>query len=472
MLNMEVNAIYEGDNLEILSKFPDKSVDLIYADPPFYTNKGFEIIWKDGAERRAFEDRWAGGIEHFISWMEPRLRECHRILKDTGSMFLHCDWHANAHLRILMDKIFGEKNFKNEIIWKRSDAHNDSNRYGNVHDVILFYTKGIKWTWNVQYNTLSSETADKWYRYEETAEKDIKNRLGVLIKAGSIRRFNKADITGAGTNPNDKPWKEKMPPSGRHWAYNFDTMRQLEKENRLIYSKSGMVYEKRYLDESKGTPLQTVWTDISQLRGIHKSGEWLGFPTQKPVALLERIINCSSNKNEIVLDPFCGCGTTLVASQRLGRKWIGIDISPTACKLMQKRLRQEFKINFQLVRGKVDLNYVKNLQPFEFQNWVVVDKFLGKVSDRKSGDMGIDGWTPQVTGGYPIQVKQSSDVGRNVVDNFETAIDRVNKKKGYIVAFSFGKGAVEEVARIKNRKGIQIILRTVQDLLDGKIEEK
>jgi tRNA G10 N-methylase Trm11 len=202
-----------------------------------------------------------------------------------------------------------------------------------------------------------------------------------------------------------------------------------------------------------------------------QSSERLGYPTQKPLALLERIIKASSKENDIVLDPFCGCGTALVEAQKLGRKWIGIDVSPTACKLMKKRLRQECKFDAHLVRGEVDLNYVKKLPPFEFQNWVVVDKFLGKVSDKKSGDMGIDGFTPQVTGGYPIQVKQSEGVGRNVIDNFETAMRRFGKKKGYIIALSFGSGAYEEVARVKNEEGIVIVLRTVDEILAGKIED-
>jgi hypothetical protein len=149
---------------------------------------------------------------------------------------------------------------------------------------------------------------------------------------------------------------------------------------------------------------------------------------------------------------------------------VGIDVSPTACKLMKKRLRTEFKIDAHLIKGEVDLKYVKKLHHFEFQNWVVVDKFLGRVSPTKSGDMGIDGFTPQVTGGYPIQVKQSEDVGRNVIDNFETAMRRIKKNKGYIVAYSFGKGAYEEAARTKNQEGLEIILRTIEELLEGKIE--
>ncbi len=410
---MEIDAIYEGDNLEIMSKFPDNKIDLIYLDPPFFTNKNYEVIWHDKEEIRSFKDRWEGDIEFYITWMEPRLRECWRVLKETGSIYLHCDYHANAHLRILMDKIFGEKNFKNEIIWSNETSSGfkaQANKWIRGHDTILFYSKSSKYTFNKEHGELDQRT---------------------------IKRYDKTDD------------------EGRKYKIYFDK----DGKKRIVY-----------LDKSKGKAMSTVWTDIPSFQTINNTGEYMGYPTQKPVALLDRIISASSNKDELVLDPFCGCGTAISSAQKNGRKWIGIDISPTACKLMAKRLKKEYHITAQMVKGDVDINYVKKLEPFEFQNWVVVDKFLGTISRTKSGDMGIDGLTPQVTGGYPIQVKQSPDVGRNVIDNFETAMRRMNRKKGYVVAFSFGSGAKEEVARVKNQDGLEIVLRTVQDLLDGKIE--
>lgn len=455
---MEINAIYEGDNLEIMSKFPEKSVDLIYADPPFYTNRRFEIIWNDGAEKRAFEDRWAGGIEHYISWMEPRVRECYRLLKEGGAFYLHCDDHASAHLRILLDKIFGEKNFINDIIWfRQSGAHTDtkqgSKHFGRAHDNILFFSKGDPKTWNEQYQKYNESYVNSFYRYTEP-------------KTG--RRYQLDNLTGPGGAAKGNPYYEVMGIK-RYWRYSEEKMKQLIKEGRIIQTKSGAVPRyKRYLDEGKGVPIMDVWTDISSIQS--QSKERLGYPTQKPVELLERIIKTSSKKDDIVLDPFCGCGTALVAAQKLGRKWVGIDVSPTACKLMKKRIQKEFGFSAQLVRGEVDMSYVKKLPPFEFQNWVVVDKFYGTVSKTKSGDFGVDGLMPPLKGSYPIQVKQSENIGRNVVDNFETAMRRMDKKKGYIVAFSFGKGAIEEVARAKNQEGLEIILKTVQELLDGKVE--
>lgn len=396
--SIETNAIYEGDNLEILSKFPSNSIDLIYADPPFFSNKHYEVIWKDGAEKRAFEDRWKGGIEHYIAWMEPRIREMHRVLKDTGSIYLHCDWHANAHLRILMDKIFGEKNFRNEIIWHYRTGGISKKWFGRKHDTIFFYTKTKKYKFN-------PIEVREYY-------KDI---YGDWFKPGLYDRKSGKDENGY-----------------FHFVYKDD-----------------------------------VW-EIPAVFNMSK--EYAGYPTQKPESLLEMIIKASSNKNDIVLDPFCGCGTALVVAQRLNRRWVGIDISPTACKLMRKRLQERFGINPPIIRGEVDINYVKKLSPFEFQNWVVVDKFFGIMSPKKSNDSGIDGYTSPVMGGYPIQVKQSENVGREVVDKFETAMRRAKKKKGYIVAFSFGKGAYEEAARAKNEEGLEIILKTVDELLQGKVD--
>jgi len=461
---MEINAIYEGDNLEVMSKFNSKSIDLIYADPPFFTNKQFEIIWHDGAEKRAFEDRWKGGIEHYISWMEPRLEACHRLLKNTGSLFIHCDYHASAHLRVLLDRIFEENNFRNEIIWKRKtgrgETQHKSNQFGVCTDYILFFAKSKKAKFHTQF--IPIDEADPIYvNYVKTNFK--------FVDANG-RKYRSADLSSPSSRPNLMYEYKGYKPPAKGWAVSPDKMEQMDKEGRLLFpkKKNGRIRRKLYLDELKGKPVQNLWDDIQMISS--QSSERLGYPTQKPVALLERIIKTASNKGDIVLDPFCGCGTTLVAAQKLGRSWIGIDISPTACKLMKKRMQKEFKINAHLIRGKVDMNYVKSLAPFEFQNWVVVDKFLGKASIRKTGDMGIDGFTPEVLGGYPIQVKQSKSVGRNVVDNFETAIRRKNKKKGYIVAYSFVKSAHEEAARAKNQDGLEIVLRTAKELINGKIE--
>ena len=197
------------------------------------------------------------------------------------------------------------------------------------------------------------------------------------------------------------------------------------------------------------------------LRGIRKKGERLGYPTQKPEALLMRIINTSSNPTDLVLDPFCGCGTAIAVAHKLGRRWVGIDVSPTACKLMGKRMRSIKARNFHVVGMPMNIEDLSKLEPFEFQNWVI-QRLYGRVAARKTGDMGIDGYTYE---GYPVQVKQSENIGRNVVDNFETAIRRGKKKKGVIVAFSFSRGAYEEIARVKLEGGLEIDAIKVEELL-------
>lgn len=391
--------------------------------------------------------------------METKLRECHRVLKETGSIYLHCDWHATAHLRILMDSIFGQSNFRNEIIWKRTNHPKGSQfkdrKYGVYTDSILFYTKSNTYTFELERIR------------KPLTEEELKIKYPKIDERGRYLVYPIIRSESKGERPNLVYDYKGFVPKKWGWVVNKKKLIEIDKRGDLGWTKEGTPFRKYRITEDRGQPIGNLWDDIDRVG----QGENLGYPTQKPVELLERIIQVSSNQGDVVLDPFCGCGTTLAAAQRLNRRWIGIDVSPTACKLIVKRLRQQFAIKAQLIKGDVDLKYVRKLEPFEFQNWVIVDKFLGTISKTKSGDFGIDGLTPQITGGYPVQVKQSEDIGRNVVDNFQSAMRRVKKNKGYIIAFSFGSGAREEAARLKNHEGITIILRTVQELLDGKIEE-
>jgi adenine-specific DNA-methyltransferase len=268
----------------------------------------------------------------------------HGLLADDGSIYVHCDWHVGHYLKVVLDEIFGRQRFGAEIIWKRKDAQSYSDDYGNVHDTILFYRKGDRSTFNKVYTELSQETADTWYTNEEVAPTDLVNRLGVTIKKGAVRRYNKADASAPGDRKGTEAhykWSDKYPPAGRHWAYRVEVMRQLEAEGRLVYSSTGRVYERRYLDESKGTPLQTLWTDVSFIRGMSKNtdtSEWLGYDTQKPEALLDRIILASSNEGDLVADFFPGSGTSLAVAEKLGRKWIGCDLGRFAIHTARKRL--------------------------------------------------------------------------------------------------------------------------------------
>jgi len=443
------NTIYCGDCAEVLQRFPDGCVDLIYADPPFFSNEAYEVLWGNGYELRAFEDRWKGGIQNYIAWMEPKLRECHRVLKKTGSMYLHCDWHAGHYLKVLMDRIFGDR-LVNDIVWKRTTAHTgegEIQKYGTVHDNILFYTKTERYTFNPQYTPHDEAYVKKFYR---NVDKDG-------------RRWMSDNITGSGVRRGEtgKPWRGINPTAkGRHWMVPPAKLEDLYKQGRIIFPSrpGGMPRYKRYLDEMRGLLLQDIWIDIPPIQAHSK--ERLGYPTQKPEKLLERIVTASSNAMDIVLDPFCGCGTTLVVAQRLGRRWIGIDVSPTACKLMGDRLRK-IHAQYNVVGLPKTVEELRALQPFEFQNWVF-EKLHGRINPKKVGDMGIDGW---VELDVPLQVKQSDGIGRNVIDNFETAIQRAGKKRGVIVAFSFGSGAYEEVARARNEMGLDIKLKTVEEIL-------
>jgi DNA modification methylase len=444
-VSFQTNAIYCGDCAEVMNRFPEECVDLIYVDPPFFSNQQYEILWDDGYETRAFQDRWKGGIQNYVAWMEPKLTQCHKVLKSTGSMYLHCDWHAVHHLRVLMERIFGENNFRSEIIWQRTSSHNDPKNFGNIADYILYFAKSDKYTWNPQYTQFSQEYIDKWYRNVDE----------------NGRRYMSDNLVSPHPRPNLTYEYKGYKPHEYGWKVSLELMKQLDAEGRLIFpkDKNGRIRRKIYLDSSKGLPLQNLWTDITPLHS--QSKERLGYPTQKPEALLERIINASSNPTDIVLDPMCGCGTAIAASFKLGRRWVGIDISPTACKLMAKRMRAlRAKVGEPIGLPKT-VAALRELQPFEFQNWVF-EKLHGRVNPRKVGDMGIDGW---VDLDVPCQVKQSEDVGRNVVDNFETAIQRADKDRGVIVAFSFGRGAHEEVARAKNEMGLDIKLKTVEEIL-------
>jgi len=350
-----------------------------------------------------------------------------------------------------MDRIFGDTSFRNEIIWQRTTAHpNVGKSYGRLHDVILFYAKSDEYTWNMQYTPYSEKHIKSSYRNVEP-------------KTG--RRYALRDLTASvyhASSGQIYTWKSKKPPSSRVWAYSKDQMEKLHEEGRIGYSKKGYPRLKIYLDEMPGVPLQDIWSDIRPVQSQAK--ERLGYPTQKPEALLERIIKSSSNPFDLLLDPFCGCGTAIVVAHRLGRKWIGIDISPTACNLMEQRMRVGLSVSPNVVGMPLSEDDLRNLPPFEFQNWVV-HRLFGRVSARKSSDMGIDGYTFE---GYPIQVKQSDGVGRNVVDNFETAMRRGKAKKGVIVAFSFGKGANEEIARARLQEGLVIQAMTVKELIENR----
>jgi len=437
-----MNQLILGDNLEVLRKIDSESVDLIYLDPPFFSNRNYEVIWGDEGEIRSFKDRWSGGVDHYIAWLKERVIEMHRVLKQRGSIFLHCDWHANAYIRVeILDKIFGYNNFNSEIIWERTTNSGSSKgiakKFPNDHDTIFFYVKNSKgFNFKTQYRGYSEEYIKHYYIYDDN---DGKGKYQVqALKTVSENR-----------------------------------LKELESEGRLVPSSGKYKRFKDYLSEKKGVPINDIWIDIEPVNPIGK--EKIGYPTQKPERLLERIITCASNENDIILDPFVGGGTTIAVADKLNRQWIGIDQSVQAVKVTELRLQNQrdlFSKPFVVQLHKYDYDTLRNKQAFEFETWII-EQFGGTANTKQRSDLGLDGKTKENT---PIQVKRSDNIGRNVIDNFHSAVMRndkalyeknksENKNVGIIIAFSFGKGAIQEVARLKNQENVIIQLTTVAEIV-------
>lgn len=277
-----VNKLILGDNLEILKQLDSETVDLIYLDPPFFSNRTYEVIWGDSGEVRSFEDRFSGGIDHYISWLKERVIEMHRILKPTGSIFLHCDEHADSYIQVeILDKIFGRNNFKSKITWKRSSAHNDiaqgRKALGNISDYIFYYSKNSTYTFNPIYTAYDKSYTDAFYKYTDTTG----------------RKYRLDNLTGPGGASKGNPSYEVMGVT-RYWRYSKEKMNLLISEGRIIQTKPGNVPSyKRYIDEMPGVSLQNIWDDINVIQS--QSKERIGYPTQKPMDLLKRIIQLASN---------------------------------------------------------------------------------------------------------------------------------------------------------------------------------
>jgi site-specific DNA-methyltransferase (adenine-specific) len=495
---VDTRIIYCGDCLDQLRRLPEHCVDLIYIDPPFNSNRNYEVFWGETKEKRAFEDRHASTAA-YIEFMRPRCVELARVLKEAGSFYYHCDSHASHYVKVMLDQIFGENNFQNEIVWKRTFAHSGAKRYGPVHDVIFFYagTSG-DCTWNKHYQPYDQDYLDTFFDHTDP----------------DGRKWMRMDLTGDGIRHGDsgEPWRGiDVTAKGRHWAVPVEAVEQYnlqsdassqEKLDALDAAgaihwpkkKGGVPRLRRYADKSLGVPLQDIWNDIRPLHNL--SAERLGYPTQKPLPLLERIVKASSNKNDIVLDAFCGCGTALVAAQSLDRQWIGIDVSPTACRVVAKRLHTVCKLRedeklWSIGRGLVvrDLPWteekLRKLPPFEFENWAVI-ALGGTPNKAKVGDMGLDGRIYPVSAlperkegmlgfmdhWYPIQVKQKDKAGRPDIDAFEAAMIRSERTKGFFISFGYTSDATTEIQRFFRQTGNVIIPLTVQEILNDQIAYK
>ncbi|MFL1377777.1 DNA methyltransferase [Nocardiopsis protaetiae] len=446
-----LNQLYYGDNLDILRRhIAEESINLIYLDPPFNSNRSYNVLFKEKsgedspAQIEAFGDTWTWSYEAeslfadilngdapvsvkdaleamrkllgdndvlaYLVMMAARLIELHRVLHPTGSLFLHCDPTASHYLKVLLDAIFGPTMFRNEIIWKRSGAHGSAKRFGPLHDVIFFYTKSDTYKWNQQYAPY-----DESYIQEKFAKKDA-----------SGRNFQDISLTGPGVRSGEsgQSWRGYSPTEkGRHWALpgyltEFGIIESVDStiERLEALDEAGMIYWTRnntprlkfYVEHALGMPQQDVWTDIPPINS--QASERLGYPTQKPLALLERIIKSASDPGDRVMDPFCGCGTTIDAAQKLGRAWTGIDVTTIAIDLIDARLRHTYsekaKESYEILGIPKDLPGAKalfNQSPFEFERWCVmlVD---GQPNQKQVGDKGIDGVIR-----IPVNAKGGSD---------------------------------------------------------------
>lgn len=416
------NALYYGDNLQVLREhIRDESIDLIYLDPPFNSNATYNVLFRapggkgSEAQIEAFEDTWHWGeaaaaafdavirgshtdaatmlramrsflgendMMAYLAMMAVRLIELHRVLKPTGSLYLHCDPTASHYLKVLLDAVFGVENFRNEIVWKRSHAHSDHSQgathFGRVTDSILFFTRGDLYTFNVQFTPYDQSYIERDYRRVDP----------------SGRRYRLSDMSGPGGAEKGNPAYEVMGVT-RHWRYSRERMAELLAQGRVVQTRPGAVPQlKRYLDEMPGVPLQNLWSDMPGIN--NRAREFLGYPTQKPLALLERIIAASSNPGDVVLDPFCGCGTAVHAAHKLGRHWVGIDITHLAISLIERRLKDAFPdIAFEVHGTPKDLEGARDLaqrDKHQFQWWAVslVDA-VPQAGRKKGADRGIDG---------------------------------------------------------------------------------
>ena len=498
--------LFYGDNLEILREsIADESVDLVYLDPPFNSNASYNVLFKapDGheshAQMEAFDDTWhwtdsaerafdevmqsgntnaaemlramrsflkENDMMAYLTMMAVRLIELHRVLNKTGSLYLHCDPTASHYLKILLDAIFGPTNFRNEIIWKRSNPKSHiSINFPTCTDTILRYTKSSKATYHQPYEDHDPDYVESAYKYKD--ENGAYRLLPLL-------------------NPNDNRPNLTYEFLGvtRVWRWTKERMQKAYDDGIVVQLKPGAVPQyKKYLQDSKGRTVTNCWTDIPQAAG----NEALGYPTQKPLTLLERIINASSNEGDVVLDPFCGCGTTVHAAQKLDRQWIGIDVTHLAISLIQKRLRDAFgPIPIEVHGVPKDLGGAQALadaDKYQFQWWAVSLVDALPFGDKKKGaDGGIDGliyFKPdgKATEKAIVSVKGGKSVGMTMVKDLIATVDREKAKIGIFITLAPPTGPmIKEAATAglyKTEYGTypKIQILTVEQLFEGKRPE-
>jgi DNA modification methylase len=508
-----VNLLYYGDNLDVLRRhIKEETVDLVYLDPPFNSNQDYNVLFaeKDGtraaSQFKAFEDTWEWNMESvrvfeelvesggrvsdvmqafkrflgtndmlaYLTMMAPRLVELQRVLKATGSLYLHCDPTASHYLKLLLDAVFGPQRFRSEIIWKRSTAHSDTKQgrmmHGHIHDSLLFYTKSDAWTWNPQYTPYDASYKDGFFRH-------VEERTG--------RKYGLFDLSGPGGAAKGNPEYEVLGVT-RFWRFTKEKMQKMIEEGRVVQTTPGSVpRQKRYLDEMPGVPLQDVWTDIFPIGA--QAAERLGYPTQKPETLLQRIINTSSNEGDCVLDPFCGCGTAISVAERLKRRWIGIDVTHLAIGLIKSRLRDAFgdgvAKTYKVIGEPTTVQDAEPLakeDPYQFQWWALGLVGARRSEEKKGSDQGIDGrlyFHDEPQGGKTKQIilsVKSGNVSVPFIRDLRGVIDREKAEIGVLITLQEATKPMRTEAAsaglYKSPWGshprLQIL--TIEELLEGK----
>jgi DNA modification methylase len=511
------NTLYYGDNLDSLRKHVrDETVDLCYIDPPFNSKRNYNQIYnnvgkEDAAQAQAFVDTWTwddqadegfqeiianekgryatqtvalikglrdvlgnGSLLAYLVSMTRRIVEIHRSLKPTGSFYLHCDPTSSHYLKIVLDAIF-QGRFRNEIIWKRTSGRKSGSQFGRIHDVVLFYTKGDASTWNAP-----------------TTLQDAASARGHDLMRDEGGTFRVSDFSGAGQGP-ARTFAERgelHPPSGRHWMFDQKGVDRLFSEGRIIFSASGRPRLKTYLQELPGISVNDLWTDIEPINSAAQ--ERLGYPTQKPEALLERMIKASSNEGDIILDAYCGCGTTVAVAQSLNRRWIGMDITYQSVSLILKRLQDKFGKD---VRDAVKLNGVpKDMESAtalankaddrtrkEFEKWAVLTytENRGRINDKKGADAGIDGTafflTSKTDNDKMVFQVKSGHVGRGDIAKLKGDMQREGAALATFITLAESTGPMRAEAKtagfythtLTGRRYDQIQIVSVQDILNG-----
>jgi DNA modification methylase len=512
-------ALFYGDNLDVLRRHVEReSVDLVYLDPPFNSSATYNVLFaeQDGsqsaAQIKAFGDTWhwdqaaaaayqetveeGGEVSRtmqafrtilgdsnmlaYLSMMAPRLVALHCAMKSTASLYLHCDPTASHYLKLLLDSVLGPRCFRSELVWKRSSAHSDTKQgrriHGHIHDVIFFYTKCDEWTWNPIYTPYDDAYIESKYRH---------------VEEGTSRRYRLSDLTAAKPGGDTSyEWHGRRPYKGRYWAYSREKMDQFHAEGRIRFpSKPDGVPElKRYLDEQPGIPLQDLWTDLDPINA--KAAERLGYPTQKPESLLERIIESSSNKGDVILDPFCGCGTAIAVAEKLSRRWIGIDVTYLATHLIKSRLVDAFgeSIDFSVVGEPTTIEDASKLareDPHQFEAWALGLVGARSSAKKKGADQGIDGRLlfHEKYGGKTRQVVISVKSGRMSVPHVRDlrgVVEREDAEIGLLISMreptqpmrreaasaGFYRSGSEGVGSWGKHPKLQLL--TVRELLEGK----